>query len=159
VRILVLFLCTIALFTALLILAGLLLPATREGRAQTLIAASPNQILSVIADVESQPEWREVKSVSRNASGWVEVPVRGERISFVAEDITPTRVRLRFSSEAGLSGTWEAAMEQVPGGTRVEIVERTTVPSPIGRIVARLLFDPTSFAEEYLAALKARTEG
>jgi hypothetical protein len=158
VRILVLFLGASALLAGLVLLAGLLLPATREGRAQTVIAASPDQILAVIADVASQPEWRAVKAVSKTESGWIETPMRGEQISFIAEEMIATRVRLRFSSAAGLSGAWEAVMEQVPGGTLIRIVERTTSPSPIGRITARLFFDPTSFAEEYLAALKARVE-
>ena len=157
-RILVLFLGAIALLMGLVLSAGLQLPATREGRAQTVIAASPVQILAVIADVESQPEWRAVKSVTKTGSGWIEAPMRGEQVIFVAEEMTATRVRLRFTSAAGLSGAWEAVMEKVPGGTRIRIVERTTSPSPISRILARLFFDPTSFAEEYLAALKTRVE-
>lgn len=157
-RILILFLCAIALLTVLMLLAGLLLPATRESRAQTVIAASPDQILAVIADVESQPEWRDVKSVAKNGASWIEVPVRGDKIRFVAEEMTPERVRLRFASEAGFAGTWEASIEQVPSGSRIEIVERVTVPSPFGRIVARLFFDPTTFTQGYLVALKARME-
>jgi len=39
------------------------------------------------------------------------------------------------------------------------VVERAEVPSPPGRILARIFFDPDAFATDYLAALKARSEG
>ena len=158
-RILILFLSGLALLAALGFVVGLLLPATREGRAETVIAASPNRVLAVIADVEAQPEWRDVGSVTRTDNGWVEVTRRGERITFVSEETTAARVRLRFASDAGYSGAWEAVLEPVAQGTRISVVEQATVLSPIGRIIARLMFDPTSFASEYLVSLKARVEG
>jgi hypothetical protein len=152
-------LCVPALLAGLVFLAGGLLPATREGRAETVIAAPPERVLAVIADVELQPGWRDVASVTRTSDGWVEVTARGERISFVAEEIATARVRLRFSSDAGYSGEWQAQLQPINGGTRIAVVERATVPSPLGRIIARILFDPTAFAASYLAALKARVEG
>lgn len=158
-RLLIGSLCVLALLAGLVVLAGVLLPATREGRAQTVIAAPPERVLAVIADVESQPGWRDVASVTRTSEGWVEVTARGERISFVAEEMSTARVRLRFSSGAGYSGEWQADLQPVEGGTRIAVVERATVPSPPGRIIARLMFDPTAFAAGYLAALKARVEG
>ena len=92
---------------ALLVLAGLvvlvgwLLPATREGRAETVIAAPPARIVAVIADVAAQPGWRDgIAAVERTGDGWVEVTARGERISFVTEEMGETRIRLRFASDA-----------------------------------------------------------
>ncbi|UPY38290.1 SRPBCC family protein [Sediminicoccus sp. KRV36] len=158
-RVLTWSLCVLTLLAGLVVLTGALLPASREGRAETVIAAPPERVLAVIADVESQPEWRDVGSVTRTRDGWVEVTARGERISFVAEEISTERVRLRFSSDAGYSGEWHALLQPIAGGTRIAVVERATVPSPLGRIVARLLFDPIAFATGYLAALKARVEG
>ncbi len=158
-RILIWSLCVLALLAGLVLLTGGLLPATREGHAETVIAASPERLLAVIADVEAQPEWRDVGSVTRTSDGWFEVTARGERISFFAEEMTTARVRLRFSSDAGYSGEWHALLQPAAEGTRITVVERATVPSPLGRIIARLLFDPTAFANGYLAALKARVEG
>jgi hypothetical protein len=158
-RILIWSLSVVALLAGMVVLTGALLPATREGRAETVIMAPPERVLAVIADVEAQPEWRQVGSVTRTRDGWVEVTGRGERISFVAEEMTTALVRLRFSSDAGYSGEWQALLRPTAGGTRIAVVERATVPSPLGRIVARLLFDPTAFATVYLAALKARVEG
>jgi hypothetical protein len=141
------------------LLAGYLLPATREGRAETVILAPPEAVLRVIADVTGQQAWRSgIGAVERTADGWVETTERGERISFVAEEMTVRRVRLRFVSDAGYSGAWEAALTPTEGGTRISVVERATVPSPLGRILARLYFDPQAFATRYLAELKVRVE-
>lgn len=150
----------VLLFMALVYLLGWLLPATREGRAEVVIAAPPSRIVAVIADVEAQPDWRAgVAAVERNAEGWVEVTARGERISFVIEEMGEARIALRFTSDAGYSGAWEAVLVPEAAGTRVSVVERAVVPSPLGRILARLVFDPEAFATTYLVALKARVEG
>jgi hypothetical protein len=160
VRILVLSLSTLALLAGLVVLVGFLLPATREGRAETVIAAPPDAVLAVIADVETQPDWRAgVASVARTETGWEEVTARGESIAFVAEEMTTGRIRLSFASDAGYSGAWEAVLTPVAEGTRIAVIERATVPSPFGRIIARLMLDPTEFATIYLQALKARVEG
>ena len=158
-RILMLSLATVAPLVAAVLFIGWLLPETREGRAETTIAAPPDLVLAVIADVETQPQWRNVGTVTRTENGWFEVTVRGERIDFVADEMSVERIRLRFTSDAGYSGAWNAMLEPIPGRTQIAVVERATVPSPVGRIVARLMFDPTEFAAAYLAALKARVEG
>lgn len=159
-RILFISLAAFALLAGLVLLIGFLLPATREGRVETVIAAPPDALLAVIADVEAQPDWRSgVASVARTATGWDEFTTRGERIAFTAEVMTPERIWLRFASDAGYAGEWEAVLTPVPQGTRIAVVERATVPSPVGRIIARLMFDPTEFATTYLQALKSRVEG
>jgi hypothetical protein len=141
-------------------LAGWLLPVAREGRAEVVIAAPPAQVVAVIADVEAQLAWRAgIATVERTAEGWVEITARGERIAFVAAEMGEARVRLRFASDAGYSGTWEAVLLPVGAGTRVSVLERAELPSPLGRILARVFFDPEAFATTYLAALKARVEG
>lgn len=148
------------LLAVLVFLTGWLLPATREGRAEVVIAAKPAQIVEVIADVEAQVAWREgISSVERTAEGWTEVTARGERISFVTEEMGQARICLRFASDAGYSGTWEAVLTAQGDSTRIAVVERAEIPSPLGRILARLFFDPEAFATTYLAALKARVEG
>lgn len=157
-RILILTLAALALLAGTILLIGWLLPASREGRAETMIAAPPDRVLAVIADVETQPEWREVGTVTRTADGWEEITARGETITFVADEMTSARIRLRFTSDAGYSGSWEAVLEPVTEGTRIAVVERATVPSPLGRIISRLMFDPETFATQYLAALKERVE-
>lgn len=157
-RILILSLASLVLLGAGILFIGWLLPETREAHAETTIKAPPDQVLAVIADVERQPDWRDLDTVTRTGTGWFEVTARGERIDFVADEMSVDRIRLRFTSDAGYSGEWVARLDSVAGETRIAVVERATVPSPLGRIVARLMFDPTAFATAYLAALKARVE-
>ena len=139
---------------------GWLLPPGREGRAEVVIDATPRQVLDVILAVEAQPEWRAgIATVMPGPDGWAEVTERGERITFVVEQADESQVRLRFSSDAGYSGRWDATLTPEGKSTRIAVVERAEVPSPIGRILARIFFDPDAFAADYLAALKARSEG
>ncbi len=147
------------LLAALTFAAGWLLPATREGQAATVIAAPPAAVLAVIRDVAAQPGWRAgITRVTPTPDGWVEETPR-ERITFTTDAMTETGIRLRFASDAGYTGTWQATLAPVAGGTRITATERATVPSPLGRILSRLLFDPGDVAATYLAALKARVEG
>lgn len=159
-RILLFSAASLLVLLLLVLIAGWLLPATREGRAEAVIAAPPERILAVIADVEAQPEWRGgIASVTREGAGWREVTARGETITFTPVEMGEARIHLTFTSSAGYSGEWLADLAAVEGGTRIAVVERATVPSPAGRIISRLLFDPGTFATTYLEALKARAEG
>ena len=159
-RFLIWFCAGLLLLAGLVMAVGWALPASREGRAEVVIVATPAQIVEVIADVEAQTEWRQgISAVERTAEGWVEVTARGERISFVTDERGEAGIRLRFASDAGYSGVWEAVLVPDAGGTRIAVVERAEIPSPLGRILARLFFDPEAFATTYLAALKARVEG
>lgn len=143
-----------------LLVLGWLLPPTREGRAEILINAPPSRVLAVIADVEAQPEWRpSVTSVQRDATGWIENTSRGERVTFNPVTMSETRIHLRFNSDAGYSGEWIADLTAELSGTRIAVVERATIPSPLGRLLARAFFDPEAFATTYLQALMARSEG
>jgi hypothetical protein len=139
---------------------GWLLPPGREGRAEVVIDVAPARVLEVIEAVALQPEWRAgIATVMPRPDGWTEVTARGGRITFVAGQADESQVRLSFSSDAGYAGTWDATLTAEGKGTRIAVVERAEVPSPLGRILARIFFDPDAFAADYLAALKARSEG
>jgi hypothetical protein len=139
---------------------GWMLPKGHEGRAELVIDAAPARVLEVILAVEAQPEWRAgISKVMRGPDGWAEITTGGEHITFVVEQADDTQVRLRFSSDAGYAGTWEAMLTPEGKGTRIAVLERAEMPSPLGRILARIFFDPDAFAADYLAALKARSEG
>ena len=69
------------------------------------------------------------------------------------------RIRLRFASQAGFGGTWEANLRAEEGKTIIAIEEKVTISSPLGRIFSRLFFDPQKFATTYLAELTSRVEG
>ncbi len=141
-------------------LVGMLLPATRVGRIEGRIAAPPAAILATIRAVEDQPQWRaDVAGVARMGEGWSETTKRGQVISFTPDEMTEQRIRLRFASQAGFSGVWQADLRAEGGGTIISIEERVTTPSAFGRIMSRLFFNPEHFATTYLAELTARVEG
>lgn len=141
-------------------LVGMMLPATRVGRIEGRIAAPPAAILATIRAVEVQPQWRaDVAGVARIGEGWSETTKRGQVITFTPDEMTEQRIRLRFSSDAGFSGTWAADMRADGAGTIITIEETVTIPSPLGRILSRLFFDPQKFATTYLAELTAKLEG
>jgi hypothetical protein len=158
-RILLLLLAILVVLPAALWAVGSLLPAVREGQAETTIDSPPDRVLAVIAAVEEQPRWRSgVAAVERTADGWTEVTERGERIAFVPDEMTEARIRLRFTSDAGYSGSWEAVLAPDGPGTRIVATERAEVHSPLRRLVARLVFDPEAFATTYLRELKSESE-
>jgi hypothetical protein len=141
-------------------LIGLTLPATRVGSIEGRIAVPPAAILEVIRAVEDQPQWRaDVAKVIRTAEGWTETTTRGQVIAFTPDEMTEQRIRLRFASDAGFSGTWAADLRADGGETIISIEERVEIPSPFGRIFSRLFFNPQNFATTYLAELTARVEG
>lgn len=159
-RILLWSLAGVVLLAAAIILLGFLLPKAREGSARITIAAPPDRVLAILQDVEAQPEWRAgIAAVFRTEGGWSETTTRGEKISFAVDEMTPARVRLRFTSSAGYVGSWQATLTPLARGTQIDVIERAEIASPLGRILARVFFDPEGFAIAYLQALKARSEG
>ena len=139
---------------------GLALPATREGRAEALIAAPPERIAATILDVTAQAAWRSgLGRIEVTPDGWREITARGETIAFTLADPGPARIGLAMASDRGWSGEWVAILTPDGDATHIAVTERATVPHPLARIAARLLFDPGAFAATYLAELKARVEG
>jgi Polyketide cyclase / dehydrase and lipid transport len=137
----------------------LLLPATRTGHASIELSSSPEQIIAVLRDVESQPEWRsDVAKIDLTTDGWVETTQRGEAISFRWVSISSELVELAFASATGYSGSWIARLSLTGTGTRMDVTETATIPNPFFRAVARLFFDPAAFSRTYLNSLKRRLE-
>lgn len=143
---------------ASIVVAGFLLPQTRSGTSSRTIDAAPDLVRATILDVESQPSWRpRIKTVVREpGGGWTEVTADGERIGFRLLEDSDRRITLQFESNRGYTGRWAADLAPAgAGGTRLTVVEEATTPSPIGRILSRLFFDPKAFATAYLDALSA----
>jgi hypothetical protein len=141
--------------------AGYTLPATREGAAARSFAAPPELVRGTILDIDSQPAWRaRVVAIERGSDdGWTEITADGERIAFRLHDNTDTKITLEFSSSRGYTGRWEAeTAASASGGTTLSVREQATTPSPMGRILSRLFFDPQAFAALYLDELSAEVE-
>ncbi len=67
-----------------------------------------------------------------------------------------SKLALTFRADSGYHGMRQAELEPQPTGTRVTVVERATIDSPLGCVMARLFFDPQTFAEVYLQAFRIR---
>lgn len=159
-RLLTIFVTVIIATMAAIWLIGLAMPATRVGKAEGVIPARPATILEIIRAAEAQPDWRaDVAAVTRTDDGWIETTTRGQTIIFTPEIMSEQVIRLRFTSKAGFSGIWEAKLQADGAQTNISIEETVTTPSPLGRILSRLFFNPQAFATTYLAALKARSQG
>lgn len=138
---------------------GLALTATREGRAEALIAAPPGRVAAVILDVIAQEEWRSgLGRIELTPDGWREVTPRGEIIAFTLTDPGPARIALTMASDRGWTGEWVAMLTPEGGGTRIAVTERAMVRNPLAPIAAHLFCAPAAFATTYLAALKTRVE-
>lgn len=150
----------IALFFLLalvaLVLTGFVLPATREGAATRTFDAPPELVRGTILDIDSQPAWRaNVLAIERDSNdGWTEIAADGERVAFRLLEDTDERIVLEFDSSRGYTGRWDANIAVLPtGGTTLNVREQATTPSPIGRILSRMFFDPGAFAATYLDEL------
>jgi hypothetical protein len=150
----------IVVFGAIAFAAMSLIPTTREGGASIEIKAAPEQIVAVLRDARGQKSWRsDIKDIILIGDEWIEVNSWGEEIVFRWTILAPERAELEFSSRAGYSGTWISTLSAIAHGTRMEVVERTTIPNPISRLIARIFFDPAAFSQSYLSQLKTRVEG
>ena len=133
---------------------GLMLPEVRRNTSGRLIAAPPHAVRGLLLDVSSQAEWRQaIKSVTVSDQGWVEHTHDGEAITFRIVEQSAQTIRLEFASSRGYTGTWTGRIVPVGAGeteTRLEISERVDTPSPVGRILSRLFFDPDAFTQRYL---------
>lgn len=145
----------------LVLVAGLVMPATRIGKVDRVVAATPAQLASVILDKHSQPAWRTdlAKVEMKTANTWTETTQRGEVITFELTRREANLIHMRFESSYGYHGQWEGRLVPTPnGGTHIFMTEQATTPSPIGRILARLFFNPQAFANAYLDALVQETK-
>jgi len=146
---------------ALVVLIGLLLPATRTGKVDRVVDATPAQLAAVILDKASQLTWRSslAKVEVKSQTTWTETTQKGEVIAFELTAQTAETIQMRFNSSYGYQGQWEGRLVPTPaGGTHIFVTEQATTPSPIGRIFSRLFFNPEAFADAYLDALAEETQ-
>ncbi|WP_108985328.1 SRPBCC family protein [Candidatus Phycosocius bacilliformis] len=151
----------LACVAGLTLLIGFLLPASRTGQHDRVIDVSPAALSAVILDRASQPQWRAdlAKVDIKSATQWTETTERGEVIAFELTSKEANRITMRFASSYGYHGQWEGRLNPTPsGGTHIFVTEQATTPAPIGRILARLFFNPDAFARQYLDALAAETQ-
>lgn len=158
-RLIFLSMAGVALVFLAVLAAGFALPATRQGSSERLLPAAPERVAATLLDIETQPRWRPgIAAVARTDKGWVETTDRGEVIAFRLVPGAPDRIELRFESSRGYHGHWVGELAERGGTTYLRITETATTPSPLGRILSRLFFDPEAYATSYLDALEAEVK-
>jgi hypothetical protein len=146
----------LASLVGLIVLAGFLLPATRTGKVDRVLEVAPAQLTAIILDRASQPKWRPgiAKVEIKSATDWTETTQQGEVIGFEWTKQEGNLLKMRFESSYGYQGQWEGSLvPTTSGGTHLFVTEQATTPSPLGRILSRLFFNPEAFTNAYLDAL------
>ena len=143
----------------LFVLWGFFLPATTEIRRQADLAAPLDRVFALVTDVAGQSAWRsDVGSVSMAPDGraWVETAPDGSTIAFRTTALEQGRLfAIAYQSSRGFEGVWEGRFEALPNGTRLDLMERVTIQSPITRALGRLFAPPGAHADLYLKDLEA----
>ena len=146
----------LAVMSLAVVVTGFLLPSTRQGTSERVLPATPGRVAETLLDVESQPGWREgIAAVDVTQDGWIERTDRGETISFSVTERSDRLIKMTFQSSRGYHGSWTGELIGQDEGTLLRVTEMAVTPSPIGRILSRLFFDPEMYARQYLDALAA----
>ena len=154
-----------SLILALVLVAvgiGFSLPEAHTATSERLVAGTPDEIWSVITDVDAMPTWR--PDVDRTESlpdrgglpVWRESGPTGSMTLQVIE-LDPTRRMVTRIADEGLpfGGTWTYELEQAGGWTRVTLTEDGEIYNPFFRFVSRYIlgYDATMLA--YLDGLES----
>ena len=144
-------------------LVGRRLPAEHEASRSVHVAAKRETVFALLVDVAAIPRWR--KTI-----GKVDLVAREPRVRFrehgaqgaleleIDESIAPGKLVLRTSPARRMAfeGTWTYSLEEDADGTRVTLIERGQVHSPLARLFAAYLLGHPTHVERTLAALVAR---
>lgn len=151
----------IAMLVAVAFVIGLLLPRAHIASRSATYKQTPENIWTVITDVEAMTSWRsELKSIARlpdvnGKPAWKETSGFGELPLAVTEWEPPNKMVTRITDEKlPFGGTWTYELTRHPDGTTtLRITERGEVRAPLFRFMARVFFGHTSTMETYLRNL------
>lgn len=144
----------LALLSLMVVIGGSLLPQVRQGTSERMLPASPALVAATLLDVGRQPDWRAgIAAVDVTPDGWTERTDRGETISFRITQRSDELIEMTFESSRGYHGSWKGELLGREEGTLLRVTETAMTPSPTGRILSRLFFDPEAYARDYLDAL------
>lgn len=146
------------LLLAALVLVGGLLPREHTVTRQVDLAAAPEAVFAVIADLEAMPAWRpgvvQVKRLADEAGlpAYREASVHGPVTYVVREARPPVHLVLGMVAP-GIEGTWTFDLAPADGGTRLTIRERAQIENPMVRFLSRFVTGYGKNMQAYLDAL------
>ena len=120
----------------LVAMIGFFLPVAHEAARSADIAAPPERVFALLADVDSYKAW------------WDGAEVRSE----VVERVPTSRIVTRVVGETQFGGTWTIDIAPAGTGSHVTITERGEVYNVIFRTLAKFVFGYTSSMESCLKA-------
>ena len=150
----------------LVYLVGLFLPVRHSVTVARDVAATPEEVWTVITGVEEYPAWRpgvvraERLEPIAGWPAWREEGPEGE-LTFAVAAVEPQRRWVTEIVDEGLpfGGRWTYTLEQTATGTELTLTEDGFVYNPVYRFVSRFFMGYETTAETYLDALAARLAG
>ena len=143
--------------------AGLLLPGTHTVSVSRVMRGTPEEVWSVVTDVEAFPSWRpdvervEVLPRWRGLPSWREFGSSGPMTLRTTESTPFFRLSTEIADEdAGYGGSWTWELVAQPSGTQVTLTENGEIYSPFLRVFAYVFMDPEESVSDYLDALERR---
>jgi uncharacterized protein YndB with AHSA1/START domain len=153
----------LAAVIALVVIIGYALPVAHVASRDGVIAAPPDRVFALIADVERYPSWRSgvasVDVVSRTPRlRWIETDRSGDTITFEVVEAHPPSKRVTRIADPSLpfGGTWICELRPEGSGTRIVVTERGEVYNPVFRFMSRFVFGHTATMEAFLKDVSAR---
>ncbi|MGB1014480.1 MAG: SRPBCC family protein [Nannocystaceae bacterium] len=148
-----------AMFAALLIVPGLLIPAEHVSMRSIHLEASPSEVWAALTEFEQLPTWRSgIKRVEVERSGeQMQIIERGEDramtfnvIAFEPNSLLKTEIA---DPDLPFSGTWTWELQPHGKGCTLTITENGRVKSPAMRTVTAVFMDPADTQDQYLREL------
>jgi uncharacterized protein YndB with AHSA1/START domain len=128
-------------------LGGLALSPTHSTRAEVVVAATAEQLWTVLTDLDGMPSWRQdLTTVQRLPAGrgmvrWLEVRAGGVAVALErVEARPPARLVVQVADDHD-AGRWIFQISPQGSNSRVVVIEERTVRNPLLRVLVRL-FDP-----------------
>lgn len=150
----------IAALTALIAIAGSLIPKGHTATRSTVIGIPPDVLWQALTDCSAFPQWRsDVKAVEilPDRDGhkvWREDGKNGKITLETIESIPPRRLVLKIADpDLPFGGTWTYLIESSATGSRITITEDGEIYNPIFRFMGRIFFSQTATIESYLTSL------
>ena len=152
-----------AVLVTIVLAIGALLPRTHVASRTLHVRRSPEEIWTLITDVDRFTSWRpDLTRVERlpdrnGHAAWVEHTSSGAIPLETIESVPPERLVLGIADPTlPFGGTWTYAVERVADGSALKITEDGYVSNPLFRFVSRVVIGHHRTIDAYLTNVARR---